>query len=111
MSDAVVVTIISVVVGGIFTLVFKVIDAKANQAKEELNKNTFQVEAANKALEGMQILANNLRTEYEREHVRAERLEKEYEKEHERAERLEKDLIEEKAINIALSNKRKEPKA
>jgi hypothetical protein len=95
-SDAVIVTIISVVVGGIFTAIFKLIDVKASQAKDELNQNTSEVEALNKALEGMQVLANNLRTEYDREHERADR-------EHERAERLQKDLIEEKAINLALS--------
>lgn len=96
MSDTVIVTIITVVIGGIFTVIFKFIDAKANDAKEELNKNTVEVEAVNKALEGMQVLANNLRTDYDREHERAER-------ERDRGDDLEKDLIEEKAINIALS--------
>lgn len=103
MSDAVIVTIISVVVGGIFTAIFKFIDAKANQAKEELNRNTAEVEAMNKALEGMQVLANNLRIDYDREHLRAN-------SEKDRADRLEKDLIEEKSINVALSKQLRDGK-
>lgn len=94
MSDAVLVTIISVVVGGIFTIVFKIIDSKTSEAKEQLDKNTAEVEAMAKVLEGMQVLANNLRTDYDRERQRADR--------------LEKDLIEEKSINVALSKQNEE---
>lgn len=96
MSDAVIVALITVVVGGVFTALFKVIESKANAAKNALNKNTSEVEAVNKALEGMEVLANNLRIDYDREHAKAI-----FEKD--RADKLELDLIEEKAVNLALS--------
>lgn len=96
MSDAVLVALITVVVGGFFTAVFKLIDQKANQAKDEVNKNTAEVDAVTKALSGMEILTQNLRADLDRaEHgISFWR---------ERSEKLERDLIEEKAINIAIT--------
>lgn len=89
MSDAVVVALITVVAGGLITGLFKLVDRKAEHAKEEVSRNSAAVEAANVALEGMQVLATNLRQDYDREH--------------EARVKLEHDLIEEKALNVALT--------
>lgn len=78
MSDAVLIAGIPVVIGGLFTLLYKLIDRKASE-----------VEAINKVLAGLQILANERLAEIEHKNNEIDR--------------LRKDLLEEKAVTVALS--------
>ena len=86
--EAVIATIVTVIGGGIFCLVNHIFTKKTEDAKNAVNANTAQVEAANSALDGMERLLNNYRLE-----------ETKYQK---RIETLEHDLVEERQLNRAL---------
>lgn len=89
MSNEVYVALIITVLGGIITGVFQIINKKADRAKEEVNQNTAEVEAVNKALEGMTYLMAQLRSELDRRDIRITT--------------LEEDVAAEKSINVALA--------
>lgn len=85
-TEGIVIALITVGVGGIFSMLLKWIDNRANRARDDVN-------FATNTLQGMQILLNSQRTEFDRIHGL----------DLERVSELEKDLLEEKALNIALS--------
>lgn len=71
------VAVISAAGGGLFALLVAVINRKTEAAKNELSKNTVEVEAAVSALGGVQILANQLRLDLDRANQRNAFLEQE----------------------------------
>lgn len=93
--EAVIATVVTVIGGGIFGLVNHLFTKKTEDAKQAVNANTAQVEAANSALEGMERLLNNYRIEEE--------------KYKQRIDDLEHDLKEERQLNIGLMKKLEGP--
>lgn len=89
MSEAVLIAGIPVVVGGLFTLIYKLIDRKAEDAKSEREQIAGEVETVNRALIGLQILADERLAELNHKNTEIDR--------------LRKDLVEEKAVTVALS--------
>lgn len=88
MSDAVLIAVVGAPFVALITGVFQLINKKADRARDEVNQNTAEVEAVNKALEGMTILMAQQRTELDRKDVRIVQ--------------LEHDLEDERAVNVAL---------
>lgn len=92
--EAVIATVVTVIGGGIFGLVNHLFTKKTEDAKNAVNANTAQVEAANSALEGMERLLNNYRIEEE--------------KYKQRIEDLEHDIREERQLNVGLMKRLEE---
>lgn len=92
MSEGIIVALITVVIGGLFTLTIRWVDGKANRAKDAVTYTTAEVQNMNTALMGMKVLLDSQQAAYDRQH----RLDQEHITE------LQKDLIEEKSVNLAL---------
>jgi hypothetical protein len=95
-SDTVLVAIIAGPVVALIGVLLKWLDTRATRAKEELGRIPQEIESMKGVVEAMQTLANNQRTDLDRERT----LRREAE---ERAGTLEGQLDEERALNVALS--------
>lgn len=88
MSDAVLIAVVGAPFVALITGVFQLINKKADRARDEVNQNTAEVEAVNKALEGMVVAMDQQRIELDRKDARIVQ--------------LEHDLANERAVNVAL---------
>jgi galactitol-specific phosphotransferase system IIB component len=79
MPDTVLVAIITVCGGGVFTLIFRLVERLTDKANQEVTRNSEAVVLANQNIQGMDTVINQLRIESERKDKTITKLEAELE--------------------------------